>query len=112
MPSIKTLDGFDWSWPKKINRAQLQQLFRLDFLPQHGNVVLLGSVAAQLEAAPRVAFAAGACTASLLWFALLGFGARLLAPVFERPVAWRVLDIGIGVVMWWIAAGLAWSQLR
>ncbi len=75
-------------------------------------VVLLGSVAAQLEAAPRVAFAAGACTASLLWFALLGFGARLLAPVFERPVAWRVLDIGIGVVMWWIAAGLAWSQLR
>ena len=44
LPSIKTLDGFDWSWPKKINRAQVQQLFRLDFLPQHGNVVLLGSV--------------------------------------------------------------------
>jgi len=44
LPSIKTLDGFDWSWPKKINRAQIQQLFRLDFLPQHGNVVLLGGV--------------------------------------------------------------------
>lgn len=44
LPGIKTLDGFDWSWPKKINRAQIQQLFRLDFLPQHGNVVLLGAV--------------------------------------------------------------------
>ena len=44
LPSIKTLDGFDWSWPKKINRTQIQQLFRLDFLPQHGNVVLLGGV--------------------------------------------------------------------
>jgi DNA replication protein DnaC len=44
LPSSKTLDGFDWSWPKKINRAQVQQLFRLDFLPQHGNVVLLGGV--------------------------------------------------------------------
>ena len=44
LPGIKTLDGFDWSWPKKINRAQVQHLFRLDFLPKHGNVILLGGV--------------------------------------------------------------------
>lgn len=44
LPGIKTLGGFDWSWPKKINRAQVQQVFRLDFLPQHGNVILLGGV--------------------------------------------------------------------
>jgi len=44
LPGIKTLDGFDWSWPKTINRAQVQQLFRLQFLPQHGNVILLGGV--------------------------------------------------------------------
>ena len=44
LPGIKTLDGFDWSWPKKIDRAQIQQLFRLDFLAQHGNAVLLGGV--------------------------------------------------------------------
>ncbi len=44
LPGIKTLEGFDWSWPKKINRAQVQQVFRLDFLPQHGNVILLGGV--------------------------------------------------------------------
>jgi len=44
LPGIKTLDGFDWSWPKKINRAQIQHLFRLDFVPPHGNVILLGGV--------------------------------------------------------------------
>jgi len=44
LPGIKTLDGFDWSWPKKINRALVQHVFRLDFLPAHGNVILLGGV--------------------------------------------------------------------
>ena len=44
LPGIKTLDAFDWSWPKRINRAQVQHLFRLDFLPAHGNVILLGVV--------------------------------------------------------------------
>ena len=40
LPGIKTLDGFDWSWPKRINRAQVQHLFRLAFMPQHGHVIL------------------------------------------------------------------------
>lgn len=44
LPSIKTLDGFDWSWPKKINRPQIQHLFRFDFIPDHGNVIFLGGV--------------------------------------------------------------------
>lgn len=43
-PFIKTLDDFDWSWPKKINRAQIQHLFHLDWLPQQGNVFFLGGV--------------------------------------------------------------------
>lgn len=43
-PALKTLDQFDWSWPKKINRPQVQNLFRLAFLPEHGNVILMGGV--------------------------------------------------------------------
>jgi DNA replication protein DnaC len=46
LPGIKTLDGFDWSWPKKINRPQIQHLFRLGFLAEHGNVIFLGGVGA------------------------------------------------------------------
>ncbi|MEO1000395.1 MAG: LysE family transporter, partial [Pseudomonadota bacterium] len=62
-------------------------------------VVLLGALSARHEGAARVAFGAGAVTASFVWFFALGYGARLLAPVFARPAAWRVLDLGIAVVM-------------
>ena len=40
-PVIKTLDQFDWNWPTKINRAQIQHLFHLDFVANKGNVVLV-----------------------------------------------------------------------
>jgi DNA replication protein DnaC len=43
-PVIKTLEQFQWSWPKKINRIQVQNLFRLEFIPQKGNVIFLGTV--------------------------------------------------------------------
>jgi DNA replication protein DnaC len=40
-PVLKTLDQFDWNWPTKINRAQIQNLFHLDFVEQHGNVMFI-----------------------------------------------------------------------
>ncbi|MEO7753425.1 MAG: LysE/ArgO family amino acid transporter [Terracoccus sp.] len=68
-------------------------------------VVLLGSVGSS-HGAGRWAFAAGAVTGSVLWFTALGLAARVLAPVFARPHAWRVLDGLIAVVMTGLAAGL------
>jgi DNA replication protein DnaC len=43
-PVRKTLDQFDWSWPRKINRLQVQNLFRLQFIEDTANVVLIGGV--------------------------------------------------------------------
>lgn len=43
-PVIKTLDQFSWSWPKKINRMAIQNLFRLQFVEDRANVILLGTV--------------------------------------------------------------------
>jgi len=43
-PVLKTLEQFHWDWPKNINRLQVQNLFRLDFLAQKANVILLGTV--------------------------------------------------------------------
>ena len=43
-PVLKTLDDFQWSWPKKINRPQIQNLFRLAFIATQTNVVLIGNV--------------------------------------------------------------------
>jgi L-lysine exporter family protein LysE/ArgO len=68
-------------------------------------VVLLGSVAGT-HGGDRWWFGSGAVLGSVLWFTGLGYGARLLRPVFARPAAWRVLDAGIAVVMVVIAASL------
>jgi DNA replication protein DnaC len=43
-PVVKTLDQFNWSWPKKINQAQIQNLFRLKFIEEKSNVVFIGGV--------------------------------------------------------------------
>ena len=43
-PVIKTLDQFVWTWPKKINRLQVQNLFKLDFIKKKVNVIFLGGV--------------------------------------------------------------------
>jgi L-lysine exporter family protein LysE/ArgO len=67
-------------------------------------VLLVGSIGAQQPAALRGWFIAGASSASLLWFALLGFGARWLAPWFARPRAWQVLDSLIGLTMFVLSA--------
>jgi L-lysine exporter family protein LysE/ArgO len=62
-------------------------------------VLLLGSLSASHGDPGRWVFGAGAVIASILWFGLLGFGARFLAPVFARPLAWRILDGAIAVLM-------------
>ncbi len=67
-------------------------------------VLLVGAVGSAQPASLRSAFVGGAAMASALWFTLLGYGARWLAPWFARPAAWRWLDGGIGVTMWIIAA--------
>ena len=86
--------------------AALATCFGFTFLNPHvylDAVLLLGAVATQRGETGRWWFALGAASASLCWFAALGFGARLLRPVFARPMAWRVLDAFIAATM----AGLA-----
>ena len=68
-------------------------------------VVLLGSMSSTYGE-HRWAFAAGAGVGSTVWFTGLGYGARLLRPVFARPTAWRVLDGGIALVMVSLAVSL------
>ncbi len=80
----------------------------LTFLNPHvylDTVVLLGSLAHQHPGAHWL-FAAGAASASVAWFSILGFGARRLRPFFAKPGSWRVLDAGIAVVMLGLAVAL------
>ncbi len=68
-------------------------------------VVLLGSMAST-HGEHRWQFAAGAGLASAMWFTGLGYGARLLRPVFARPAAWTILDAVIALVMTALAVSL------
>lgn len=74
-------------------------------------VVLLGSIAAQYGEDLKWTFASGALTASVLWFTGLGFGARLLLPIFQNRKAWRILDTLIALVMWAIALTLVLNPI-
>jgi L-lysine exporter family protein LysE/ArgO len=67
-------------------------------------VLLLGSIGARQAPAGQVSFVGGVACASTVWFAALGFGARIFAPVFARPRAWQILDIVVGVTMLVLAA--------
>lgn len=67
-------------------------------------VVLLGGISSQY--ALPWAFGLGAIVASFVFFFSLGFGARLLRPMFTSARAWQVLDVVVGLTMWAIAAKL------
>ena len=69
-------------------------------------VVLLGSIGGQQPGNGPWYFALGAMLASVIWFLSLGLGAQYLIPVFQRPMAWRILDGAIALVMWLLAVSL------
>jgi len=73
-------------------------------------LALLGALSAQY-APDEALFGGGAVLASFSFFAALGYGARLLAPVLARPRAWVVVEALIGAVMWLIAASLVVKAL-
>lgn len=70
-------------------------------------LLLVPAIGAQQSSA--VAFVIGASTASVVWFSLLAWGAAALAPVLSRPLAWRIIDGLIGLMMAAIALQLAFN---
>jgi len=89
-------------------RATVAAALALTWLNPHvylDTVVLLGSVAAA-HGHGRWWFGLGAACGSVLWFAGLGYGARLLRRPFERPAAWRALDGAVALVMTGIGVSL------
>ena len=98
---VNHLQAADGGAPVALGAA-LAQAAAFTLLNPHvylDTVLLVGSIGAQQPAALQGWFIAGAGSASIGWFALLGFGARWLAPWFARPRAWQVLDGLIGVTM-------------
>lgn len=100
---------------KKISLGSaLATCLAFTFLNPHvylDTVVLLGSLANQRPGQGHWPFGAGASIASFVWFFTLGFGARLLAPLFRRANTWRILDGLIALTMLGLSWGL-WASVQ
>jgi L-lysine exporter family protein LysE/ArgO len=110
-PGVLRADDAEGSPGSSAHRSVLTCL-GLTWLNPHvylDTVLLLGSVAAGYGT-HRWAFAVGAGAGSVLWFCGLGFGARFARPLFARPIAWRVLDSAIAIIM--IVLGIRLTTLR
>ena len=94
-------------WPVVVTSLALTWLNPHVYLD---TVVMLGGVANTHPPLERWFFGGGAILGSLVWFTALGYGARLLGPIFARPNAWRVLDSAIAVFMFGLAIGLVVSS--
>jgi len=87
----------------------LLMLFVFTYFNPHtylDTVLLVGGIGANIESDYKLIFLFGAVSASATWFCLLGYGARVLIPLFRKPVTWKILDISIGCVMLFIAYSL------
>ena len=94
--------------------AAIAMALALTFLNPHTYVdtlVILGGMSTHYTGGVRVAFVAGAIAGSAVWFYGLGFGARFFGPAFKSPIAWRVLDTAVGVIMWAMALMLLGREL-
>ena len=69
-------------------------------------VLLIGGIGANVEDSLKMFFILGAVAGSSTWFLSLGFGARVLIPLFKKPITWKILDISIGILMLIIAYSL------
>ncbi len=88
----------------------LSVLLILTFTNPHvylDTMILIGSVSQQFSGDYKIAFAAGASLASFIFFFSLAYGAKLLAPLMQKPLSWRFLDFLIALIMFSIAIKLA-----
>jgi L-lysine exporter family protein LysE/ArgO len=69
-------------------------------------VGVIGPLSTRFAGFDKLAFTLGSVSASFLFFFILGYGARLLAPLMRTPAMWRVFDSVVGLIMWVIAASL------
>lgn len=98
--------GLEAKTPLKKSLATILALTLLNPHVYLDTSLLIGSIGGAYEGMAQNFFILGACTASFVWFFGLGYGARVLAPLFQKPKTWMVLDIFIALVMFSIAFGL------
>ena len=95
-------------------KSVARKTLALTFLNPHvylDTVILLGAIANQFKGKTWY-FAAGAMVGSVIWFTTIGYGAKSASKYMSRPIFWKVLDVVIALVMFWVAAYLAFHNFK
>ena len=90
-------------------RAAIAATLAVTLLNPHvylDTVILLGGISGNFQGNGRFLFGAGAVSASAVWFVCLSLGGRMMAPLFRKPLSWRILDSLVCLTMWTIALSL------
>ena len=93
--------------------ATIITVFIITFANPHvylDTVFLLGTVSLQYEGYNKIFYGLGASCASFIFFFSLGFGSRILLPIMVNPKAWRVFDLCVAVIMFFLAASMLRSS--
>ena len=72
-------------------------------------VLVIGSISAEFSFSDKIVFLVGALLSSFVWFFGIGYGSRLLIPLFKNQITWKILDACMGLIMWWIALHLVYK---
>jgi len=110
----KGSSGIDNSKKMKNLKMIMLTCAAFTFLNPHvyiDTIVILGGFAANLSHAEKPMFVFGGISASFLWFFSLALLGQKLAPVLSNPIAQRILDTVIGVMMWVLALYLLQSVM-
>jgi L-lysine exporter family protein LysE/ArgO len=90
----------------------LASLSIITFLNPHvylDTVILIGSISQQFSGNLKVAFTVGTCCASFIFFFCLAYGAKILTPLMQKTISWRILDFIVAIIMFTIALKLAFE---
>ena len=114
---IRLISAFKSNKTIEIEASTLKGIFPtisvaavLTFLNPHvylDTMILIGSISQQFSGYYKITFTLGACLASFVFFFSLAYGARLLTPIMQRPLSWKILDSLIALIMFMIAFKLA-----
>lgn len=91
-------------------KTTISLLFVFTFLNPHtylDTILLIGGIGASYTLFDdKLLFLSGCFLASSAWFMLLGYGSRILIPLFQKNITWKILDTIIAIVMFIIACSL------
>jgi len=111
----KTTNYNETKSSKSSLKKNIACIFAFSWLNPHAildTVVILGGVGGQLNSVQKIYYIIGASSAEFLFLFTLVYGAYFIAPLFNRPIIWKGIDIFIVAIMWFLSVSLVVSAMK